>query len=227
MNENVLECRQVTKKYRSGEGSLTVLENLDLMIKKGTSTAITGKSGSGKTTLLNVAGTLDRPSSGEVVFLSQPLHKASDAQLSAFRNKHIGFIFQAHILLEDFSALQNVALVARIGGMAAKEARFKAEELLNKVGLAQRLNHKPQRLSGGERQRVALCRALINDPDLLIADEPTGSLDEESAAEVEQLLFDLVLEEKRTLLLVTHEKELARRCDVVYLLQNRTLEVLK
>ncbi len=224
MNDTLLSLQSITKRFKTGEKSLTVLEDLSLSIYRGSSLAIIGKSGSGKTTLLNIAGGLDTPDSGNVIYHTTSLAGMSDRELSRYRNANIGFIFQTHILLEDFTALENVMMPSLIRGDASRVMKKRAQALLERVGLSERMSHHPGKLSGGERQRVALCRALINDPDIIIADEPTGSLDEQSSAEVETLLFDLVREENRTLLLVTHDPTLAHRCTEVYQLQNRGIE---
>lgn len=224
MTKELLRFQAVTKTFVSGQSQLVILEDLDFVLHSGTSVAITGKSGSGKSTLLNIAGGLDKPSAGSVSFLGRELEALNDKELSAFRNRHIGFVFQSHILLDDFTALENVCVPALIRGVRQSEAVKRAKELLDRVGLSERLQHRPQKLSGGERQRVAICRALVNAPDLIIADEPTGSLDEESSSGIETLLTDIVREEGRTLLMVTHDSQLASRCSTVYLLHNRTLQ---
>jgi len=226
MTEDLMQFKQVSKTYQSGDTRLLILEDLSFTISRGVSIAVTGKSGSGKSTLLNIAGGLDRPTTGSVTFLGDTLGAMNDRELSEFRNRHIGFVFQSHILLDDFSALENVYIPSLIGGSKRKVAEHRAVELLERVGLADRMHHRPQKLSGGERQRVAICRALINDPDLIIADEPTGSLDEESSTGIERLLLELVQEEQKTLLLVTHDTQLARQCSTVYLLHNRTMREL-
>lgn len=224
MTEELLQFTSVSKAYKSGDSRLLILENLSLSIPRGVSIAVTGKSGSGKSTLLNIAGGLDRPTSGSVSFQGSVLGSMSDRELSEFRNRHIGFVFQSHILLDDFSALENVTVPALIRGVRSGIAQKRAVELLQRVGLEERMHHRPQKLSGGERQRVAICRALINDPAIIIADEPTGSLDEESSTGIERLLLDLVQEEQKTLLLVTHDAQLARQCSTVYLLHNRMIQ---
>ena len=226
MIEPLLRFDSVSKEYVSGDTRLSILEMLDFSVSIGESVAITGKSGSGKSTLLNIAGGLDAPTSGEVLFLGKRLKGMHDRELSEFRNRHIGFIFQSHILLDDFSAVENVCIPALIKGDSRRKVVPRAKALLERVGLAERMQHRPNKLSGGERQRVAICRALINDPDLLIADEPTGSLDEESSGGIERLLFDLVKEQGRTLLLVTHDTQLAKKCAKVHLLHNRSLKEL-
>ena len=227
MTKELLRFHTVTKTFVSGQSQLVILEDLDFVLYSGTSVAITGKSGSGKSTLLNIAGGLDKPSAGSVSFLGRELGALNDKELSAFRNRHIGFVFQSHILLDDFTALENVCVPALIRGARQADAVKRAKELLDRVGLSDRLLHRPHKLSGGERQRVAICRALVNAPDLIIADEPTGSLDEESSSGIETLLTDIVREEGKTLLMVTHDTQLASRCSTVYLLHNRTLQEME
>ncbi len=225
MSENLLlKFENITKKYPSGDKELTILENLNFNLVQGSSVAIVGKSGSGKTTFLNLAGALDKPTEGNRYFNNLSIDSLKDKELSTFRNKHIGFVFQNHLFLDDFSALENVVISALIGKRDKKQSYKKAKELLERVGLKERMHHRSNRLSGGEKQRVAICRALINQPDLLIADEPTGSLDESTAIEIENLLFELVNEQKQTLLMVTHNLNLAKRCSKLYLLQNGKLE---
>lgn len=226
MTDRLLEFQSVSKSFPSGDTDLLILEQVDFLLEEGTSVAITGKSGSGKSTFLNIAGALDRPSGGTVLFKGEVLGDLNDRGLSRFRNRHIGFVFQSHILLDDFSALENVCVPALIHGTPHAVAVERARSLLRRVGLEQRINHRPNKLSGGERQRVAICRALINAPDLIIADEPTGSLDEESSEGIESLLMELVREEGKTLLMVTHDTQLASRCSTVYLLHNRMLQEL-
>ncbi len=226
MSEELLLFEEVTKIYPSGSSHLTILEDLNFSIAPESSVAIVGKSGSGKSTLLNLAGGLDKPTKGRVLFKGGDIGKMGDRELSHYRNRHIGFVFQSHILLEDFSALENIAIPALIMGESSREAKKRALALLERVDLVDRAHHKPQKLSGGERQRVAICRALINGAQLIIADEPTGSLDEASKEEVERLLLEMVKEERRTLLMVTHERALAEKCDHLYLLQNRGLTLV-
>jgi ABC-type lipoprotein export system ATPase subunit len=205
MSDNLLlKFENITKKYPSGDKELTILENLNFSLVQGSSVAIVGKSGSGKTTFLNLAGALDKPTSGKRYFNNISIDSLNDKELSNFRNKHIGFVFQNQLFLDDFTALENVVISALIGKRDKKQSYKNAKELLERVGLKERMYHRSNRLSGGEKQRVAICRALINQPDLLIADEPTGSLDESTAIEIENLLFELVNEKKQTLLMVTH-----------------------
>lgn len=224
--EELLSFRGVSKEYTSGEKRLLILDSIDFSIKPGMSVAITGKSGSGKSTMLNLAGGLDAPTIGSVMFLGKDLARMNDRELSEFRNRHVGFIFQSHVLLDDFTALENVCIPAMISGGLLRQVRSRAANLLERVGLSDRMTHHPQKLSGGERQRVAICRALMNNPSLVIADEPTGSLDEEASLQIETLLMDIVREQGKTLLLVTHDNQLAHTCAFVYLLHNRKLENL-
>lgn len=224
--EELIRLENLGKYYQSAGETLQILEHLDLTILRGESLAITGKSGSGKSTLLNIIGTLDRPTSGSFFFEGVDTANYDDRDLSYFRNQKIGFIFQAHHLLEDFNALENIAIPALIAKMPKRKALERSAHLLERVGLSERAKHTPSRLSGGERQRIAICRALMNDPPLLIADEPTGSLDEQTAAEIADLLFALVAEEEKTLLLVSHDRQTASRCAQTYLLSHGRLRSL-
>lgn len=225
-----IELISVTKRFKAAEkGSeeITILKDLDFFVQEGKSTAIIGKSGSGKSTLLHIAGGLDSPSEGKVFCNGTDFSKLDDKKRSELRNLHIGFIFQANLLLEDFTALENVMAPALISGKKEKDCKDRAVELLERLGLAQRMNHIPGKLSGGEKQRVAICRALMNGPEVIMADEPTGALDEENALEVENLLLDLVKAEGRSLLLVTHNQDFAYKCDNVYTLKNHILTMEK
>ena len=225
-----IELVSITKRFKAaekGNDEITILQDLNLSIVQGQSTAIIGKSGSGKSTLLHIAGGLDSPTEGKVICSGTDFASLDDKRRSVLRNRHIGFIFQANLLLEDFSALENVMAPALISGVKARECKDRAVELLERLGLADRMDHVPGKLSGGEKQRVAICRALMNRPEVILADEPTGALDEENASEVENLLLDLVREEGRSLLLVTHNQDFAFKCDNVYLLKNRNLTLEK
>ena len=225
-----IELVSITKRFKAsekGSDEITILQDLNLNIVQGESTAIIGKSGSGKSTLLHIAGGLDSPTDGKVICSGTDFATLDDKKRSLLRNRHIGFIFQANLLLEDFSALENVMAPALISGVKAKDCKDRAVELLERLGLADRMDHVPGKLSGGEKQRVAICRALMNKPEVILADEPTGALDEENASEVENLLLDLVREEGRSLLLVTHNQDFAFKCDNVYLLKNRNLTLEK
>ena len=208
----MIEAKNIHKFY----GDLEVLKGVDLTIKKGEIVAIVGPSGAGKTTLLQILGTLDHPSKEKDSNLS--IHKENllnlkDNALSKFRNKHIGFIFQFHQLLPEFTALENVCIPAFIGNMSKKEAEKKATELLEFLGLSDRIDHKPNELSGGEQQRVAVARALINNPDVIFADEPSGNLDSTSAKNLHELFFTLREKFNQTFVIVTHNQELAEMAD--------------
>lgn len=194
-------------------GQLEVLKGIDLHIKEGEFVSIVGASGAGKTTLLQIIGTLDTDNEGEVVINGVNIKKLSDKELSAFRNKQLGFVFQFHQLLPEFTALENVCMPGLIARRNSKEVEEKAKELLTKLGLQDRFHHKPNELSGGEKQRVAVARALINDPKLILADEPSGSLDSGNKKELHSLLRKLCNEYGLTILLVTHDNELAETSD--------------
>ena len=205
-------CKNIHKKY----GDVEVLKGVDMHIKKGEIVAIVGPSGAGKTTLLQILGTLDKPLITEDFELSLnaiPLNALTDKELSSFRNKHIGFIFQFHQLLPEFTALENVCIPAFIGKKSKKETEKKAKEILDFLGLSHRINHKPNELSGGEQQRVAVARALINNPSVILADEPSGNLDSESAKNLHELFFKLRDKFGQTFVLVTHNEELAAMAD--------------
>jgi lipoprotein-releasing system ATP-binding protein len=196
-------------------GSLEVLKGVDLEIRKGELVSIIGKSGAGKTTLLQIIGTLDKADSGKVVINGIDVSNLKDRELADFRNKHIGFIFQFHQLLPEFNALENVMMPAMIAKMDWKEAEKRANQLLTELGLGDRLTHKPNELSGGEKQRVAAARALMMTPDVILADEPSGSLDEENKRELHRLLKQMQEQYNQTIVIVTHDKELAEISDRV------------
>ena len=196
-------------------GSLEVLKGVDLEIQKGEIVSIIGKSGAGKTTLLQIIGTLDKADSGKVEINGVDVSGLSEKELAEFRNKHIGFIFQFHQLLPEFNALENVMMPAMIGRMDWKEAEKRATQLLTDLGLGERLTHKPNELSGGEKQRVAAARALMMTPDVILADEPSGSLDEENKKELHKLLKHMQEQYNQTIVIVTHDKELAEISDRV------------
>ncbi len=206
----------ITKNIHKYYGDVEVLKGVDLEIKKGEIVAIVGPSGAGKTTLLQIIGTLDKPikeKDFELLVNNISLKNLSDKELSDFRNKHIGFIFQFHQLLPEFTAIENVCIPAFIAKKSKKEAIKKASELLDFLGLSHRKNHKPNELSGGEQQRVAVARALINNPSIILADEPSGNLDSESAKNLHQLFFDLRDKFNQTFVIVTHNEELANMAD--------------
>ena len=207
----MIEVKDIWKSF----GTLEVLKGVNLRVEKGEIVAIIGKSGAGKTTLLQIIGTLDRPTKGEVKVNGLPVTGYGDKELAAFRNKHIGFIFQFHQLLPEFTALENVCIPAMIAREKESEYRPRAEKLLRELGLGDRMDHKPNELSGGEKQRVAAARALMMSPDIILADEPTGSLDSQNKKELSELLLKLRKEYGQTILLVTHDKELASIADRV------------
>ncbi len=209
--ESILELKHINKSF----GSLQVLRDVSLTVQRGELLAIVGPSGAGKTTLLQIAGTLDRPDSGSVLYSGEDVMRLRDRRLSAFRNSHIGFIFQFHRLLPEFSALENVMMPALIGGMPRRKARAKAAELLEMLGLTDRADHRPAQMSGGECQRVAVARALINEPSVVLADEPTGALDSANRQEMQHLFTSLRDRLGQTFVLVTHSDELAAIADRV------------
>ncbi|MCR5270854.1 MAG: ABC transporter ATP-binding protein [Prevotella sp.] len=205
----MIKLRNITKSF----GSLQVLKGIDLDIAKGEVVSIVGPSGAGKTTLLQIMGTLDRPDSGTVCVDNIDTTTLSQKQLSDFRNRHLGFVFQFHQLLPEFTALENIMIPAYIAGRSNKEAKERALELLQFMGLSERASHKPAELSGGEKQRVAVARALVNNPAVILADEPSGSLDSKNKAELHQLFFDLRDKFGQTFVIVTHDEELATLTD--------------
>jgi lipoprotein-releasing system ATP-binding protein len=206
---HMLKAQSIHKKY----GQLQILKGVDLEVKQGEIVSILGASGAGKSTLLNIVGTLDRPDSGKIFINNAEISRMSSSQLSDFRNKQIGFIFQFHHLLAEFSALENVCIPAFIAGASRKDAEHRATELLGRLGLADRAQHKPAQLSGGEQQRVAVCRALINNPALIFADEPSGNLDSANARELHELFVRLRNEFNQTFVIVTHNEDLAALSD--------------
>jgi lipoprotein-releasing system ATP-binding protein len=219
-----LEASGLVKTYRDGARQITVLRGADLAVEPGELVAVVGPSGSGKSTLLHLLGGLDRPDRGEVVIGGERLADHRGAALAAFRNRTIGFVFQFHQLLPDFTALENVMLPGRIARREPREVLERARSLLAEVGLAERLDHFPNQLSGGERQRVALCRALALEPPLLLADEPTGNLDPASGERVLALLLELQRRHGTTGVLVTHNPEVAERCARILVLDEGVLQ---
>ena len=205
----MLTARNIYKQY----DRLTVLKGVDIAITKGEIVSIVGSSGAGKSTLLHILGSLDKADRGEIIINGQHLETLNGRKLSAFRNKHIGFVFQFHHLLPEFTALENVCIPGWIAGEKKKDVVIKATELLKTLGLGDRLENKPQQLSGGEQQRVAVARALINSPSIVMADEPTGNLDSANARELHQLFIDLRKKFNQTFLIVTHNEELAKMSD--------------
>lgn len=205
----MIEIKGITKSF----GTLQVLKGIDLRIEKGEVVSIVGPSGSGKTTLLQIVGTLDSPDSGSVIIDGKDVTRLRGKELARFRNQNIGFVFQFHQLLPEFTAEENVMMPALIAGKSMKAAQSRAVELLNYMGLAERAKHKPAELSGGEKQRVAVARALMNEPAVILADEPSGSLDSQSKAELHQLFFDLRDKLGQTFVIVTHDPDLASITD--------------
>lgn len=205
----MIQATQLHKSY----GRLHVLKGVDLSVSGGEIISIVGKSGAGKSTLLHILGTLDKPERGELIIAGQNVFQLSPAKLAAFRNQHIGFVFQFHHLLPEFTALENVAIPALIHQQSDKQARSRAAELLAYLGLADRLDHKPNQLSGGEQQRVAVARALVNKPAVIFADEPSGNLDTASSADLHRLFFDLRKDFQQTFIIVTHNQDLANMSD--------------
>lgn len=212
----MIKVESVNKSF----GDLNVLSDVSLSISKGEFVSIVGQSGAGKTTLLQIIGTLDRPDSGRVCINGESLFEMGEEDLSSFRNRHIGFVFQFHQLLPEFTALENVMIPALIGKASKRETEFRAKELLDFLGVAQRADHKPSELSGGERQRVAVARALVNCPDVLLADEPSGCLDSKNKEELNKLFLKLKNELKQTLVVVTHDMEMASISDRVLNMQD-------
>jgi lipoprotein-releasing system ATP-binding protein len=208
---SLLSVRNLHKSFAEGGSEIRVLQGIDLELSEGERVAVVGESGVGKSTLLHIIGTLDRATAGEVLYRGRPLPNDDDAELSNFRNREIGFIFQFHYLLPDFSALENVMFPALIQGVPTSAARQRAETLLELVGLKDRISHRPGKLSGGEQQRVAVARAVILQPKLVLADEPTGSLDLRIGEEVQQLLFQLNQDHGIAMLVATHNQEFARK----------------
>lgn len=222
-NNSVLVASDISKRYSQGDLSVEVLKSLSLTINRGDRVGIVGSSGSGKSTLLHLLGGLDKPSSGQVVLEGQNLAQLSQRARGKARNKYVGFVYQFHHLLPEFSALENVSMPLLIRKESVKHAQEKAAVLLDRVGLGSRLKHKPSELSGGERQRAAIARALVADPHIVLADEPTGNLDEGTADKVYELMLELNQESSTSFLIVTHDIKLANRMDKVLVLTNGTL----
>lgn len=211
MNNLILEAQCVSKSYPMGNSRLEVLKGVDLKIQKGEAVCIVGSSGAGKSTLLHILGTLDQPTLGKVFFKGHDLTRKDDAAMARFRGESMGFVFQFHHLLQEFRAVENVMMPCRLAGLSPKESRKLAEELIDQMGLTARANHFPSEMSGGEQQRLAIARALVRKPEVLFADEPTGNLDTENAAKIQDLFFDLKNRLQLTLVTVTHDNVFAAR----------------
>jgi len=225
MTDAVLECRSVERKFREGDSTLTVLSDVNLAVREAERLAIIGTSGSGKTTLLQIMGGLDDPTSGEVLVNGQAIANIDEKQKSALRNRFIGFVYQFHHLLPEFSAQENVAMPLMIRRLGKEKSMQQAGDLLERVGLGERLDHKPGELSGGERQRAAVARALITRPKLVLADEPTGNLDAGNGQHVLQLMLELNRELSTSLVIVTHDHGIAAQMDRVLILEDGRLRV--
>lgn len=223
MSSSVLSLVDICKIYQQAESSLTILSNLNLEVKAGEVVALVGQSGSGKTTLLQIAGLLDNPTSGSIVICGEDLSRSNDKKRTFMRRRNIGFVYQSHHLLPEFSALENVVLPQLIAGVRRSQAEEKAMLLLAELGLARRLEHRPAKLSGGEQQRVAVARALANNPAIVLADEPTGNLDPKTADGVFEMFMNLAKERGQSALVATHNMELAKKMDRVVHLENGVL----
>jgi len=220
----MLRATNIAKDYNDGiRNDLHVLNDISFNLDRAETSAIIGSSGSGKTTLLNILGGLDKPTSGQVFLDDVNVHELSERQRCIVRNKKFGFIYQFHHLLPEFSALENVAMPLLIKGSSVAEAKQRAEEVLENVGLKQRVHHKPSELSGGERQRAAIARALIHQPDCILADEPTGNLDRKNAEQAIELIIDLNRQYNTSLVIVTHDLKIAERMDTIYTLEDGVL----
>lgn len=219
----LMTCQNICKTYNEGAGELNVLNDVSFSVNAGEKVAIVGSSGSGKSTLLHLLGALDKPTSGKVLFEGDDIYAFNEKQQANFRNQHLGFVYQQHHLLPEFNALENVAMPLFIAKTNKKQALQKAQGLLQMVGLEQRAAHLPNELSGGERQRVAIARALVNDPTLVLADEPTGNLDDAAGEDIYQLLLSLQLKLKTSFVVVTHDTRLAARLDRTLVLKQGKL----
>jgi lipoprotein-releasing system ATP-binding protein len=221
----LIQLNKIHKSYRDGLRTVDVLKGVDLRVKRGEAVSIVGASGAGKSPLLHLIGALDRPDKGDIIFEGEKNYsKMNERDLAALRNTHLGFIYQFHYLMEEFTAQENVAMPGLISGRGRKDVMEQAAEILKQVGLAERLDHRPAKLSGGEQQRVALARALINEPDLVLADEPTGNLDLQTSEEVINVIWDVTVKKNRSLVIVTHDMDIAHRASHTLKLKAGRLE---
>lgn len=226
MNKTALELKRINKIYRGKTENIHILKDLDLIVDEGEFISILGKSGSGKSTLLNVIGMLDTVDEGEIIINGKKIDRNNSSHIDEIKNTKLGFVFQFHYLLPEFTALENVMLPAMLKNFKnKKEIETRAKELLTEVGLGERFNHKPSQLSGGEKQRVAISRALINNPKILLADEPTGNLDEETSNNIHNIFKKISVEKKQTIIVVTHSKELSNITDKKYYLKGGKLSL--
>jgi lipoprotein-releasing system ATP-binding protein len=223
MSNIILRAAGLSKQYKEGKGQLSIFEDVDFSLEEGESVAILGSSGSGKTTLLNLLGGLDKPNAGNVWINNFDVHSLKESKKGKIRNEYLGFVYQFHHLLPEFTALENVCMPLLIGNTSKNLAIQKAKTLLDRVGLAERIAHKPSELSGGERQRVAIARALVNDPKCVLMDEPTGNLDEGTADKIQMLIMELKSQLKTSFVVVTHDLTLAKKMDRMLHLEDRTL----
>lgn len=224
--ELVIDAKGLSKAYDEGDNTLRIFHDLDFTLVKGESVSILGSSGSGKTTLLNILGGLDKASSGSVMLCGKDMAKCSEKVITKLRNQHLGFVYQFHHLLSEFTAVENVAMPLYIAGFSRKKAEQKALDFLDKVGLSDRASHKPSELSGGERQRVAIARALVNEPACVLMDEPTGNLDDTTAKKIQALMLELKEQLETSFVIVTHDTQLAHKMDRVLMMEDGGLRTI-